>query len=269
VEKPQEDFFAAQEQFPACEGPAAPAPAQPVGGRPTLVEDSGAPDVSAAMAGEAKAAPRKSTIGAKKPAKKPGGLGGKKGLGATKVAKNFSEIERDAEMADSIAVTRREEVKVEAARTEEEAAAQMASMRLAYQELSASQEKQKERLSKMDPQKAQQMERLGMGFGGGPGLGAAIQTHSLAMGSIVQEEPGNAKQAQFGGGSTKEKFFDDFEVVDKEEVSAWGRGSSRLDEICAPVSGSSKSSWEQDLNENISKTALKSPPAWDKDFDAK
>ena len=134
------------------------------------------------------AVPRKSTIGAKKPAKKPGGLGGKKGLGATKVTKDFSEIERDAEMADNIAVARREEAKVEAAKTEEEAAAQMASMRLAYQDLTTNAEKQKKELSKMDPKKAEQMERLGMGFGGGggAGLGAAIQSHSLSSSVIVQ-----------------------------------------------------------------------------------
>ena len=60
----------------------------------------------------------------------------------------------------------------------------------------------------------------------------------------TQEEPNNAKKPQFGG-STKDKFFDDFEVVDKEEVSSgWGKGSSRLDEICAP-SNSNKSAWEQ------------------------
>ena len=46
-------------------------------------------------------------------------------------------------------------------------------------------------------------------------------------------------------GSTKDKFFDDFEVVDKEEVGGWGRGSSRLDQICAPSASSGKSSWEQ------------------------
>ena len=133
------------------------------------------------------AVPRKSTIGAKKPAKKPGGLGGKKGLGATKVTKDFSEIERDAEMADNIAVARREEAKVEAAKTEEEAAAQMASMRLAYQDLTSNAEKQKKELSKMDPKKAEQMERLGMGFGGGgAGLGAGIQSHSLSSSVIVQ-----------------------------------------------------------------------------------
>ena len=139
------------------------------------------------------AAPRKSTIGAKKPAKKPGGLGGKKGLGATKVTKDFSEIERDAEMADNIAVARREEAKVEAAKTEEEAAAQMASMRLAYQDLTTSAEKQKKELAKMDPKKAEQMERLGMGFGGGAGLGAGIQSHSLSSSVIVQVKGWNEK----------------------------------------------------------------------------
>jgi len=86
-------------------------------------------------------------------------------------------------------------------------------------------------------------------------------------GVIVQEEPGNVSKPQFGG-STKDKFFDDFEVVDKEELSSgWSRGSSRLDEICAP-SNSNKSSWEQDLNENISKSATKAS-TWDNDFDTK
>ena len=34
---------------------------------------------------------------------------------------------------------------------------------------------------------------------------------------LLQEEPNNTRKHQFGG-STKDKFFDDFEVVDKEEV---------------------------------------------------
>jgi len=270
-EKKAEDFFANEEQSfcsTAAGGDELHLPKQGVKNGTIDVDDSKAPDVSAAVSGETKAAPRKSTIGARKPgAKKPGGLGAKKGLGATKVTKDFSEIERDAALADSIAVTRREEAKMEAAKTEEEAAAQLASMRLAYQDISAQQEKQKDRLAKVDPKKAEQMERLGMGFGGGAGLGANIQSHSLSMGEIVQEEPGNARKPQFGG-STKDKFFDDFEVVDKEEVSGgWGRGPSRLDEICAP-SNSNKAAWEQDLNENISKSASKSS-AWSNDFDSK
>ena len=36
---------------------------------------------------------------------------------------------------------------------------------------------------------------------------------------LFQEEPNNTRKPQFGG-STKDKFFDDFEVVDKEEVSS-------------------------------------------------
>merc|ERR1711934_578664 len=165
---------------------------------------------------------------------------------------------------------RREEAKVEAAKTEEEAAAQMASMRMGYQDLTANTEKQKKELSKMDPKKAEQMERLGMGFGGGggAGLGAAIQSHSLSSSVIVREEPNNTRKHQFGG-STKDKFFDDFEVVDKEEVSSgWGKGSSRLDEICAP-SSSNKSAWEQDLNENVAKSASKSASSWENNFDSK
>lgn len=268
VEKPQEDFFATQEQFPSSEGVEVPAEAKPKAAVATaaVVEEHGAPDVSMAAV-EVKAAPRKSTIGAKKPAKKPGGLGGRKGLGATKVAKDFSEIERDAELADSMAVAKREEAVVVARSREEEAAAE-ASMRLAYQDLSVSAEKQKKEMAKMDPKKAEQVERLGMGFGGGAGLGAGVQSHSMAACTIVQEEPGNARRAEVSG-STKDKFFDDFEVVDKEEVGGWGRGSSRLDQICAPSASSGKSSWEQDLNENVSKAATRSPPAWDSEFDSK
>jgi len=145
----------------------------------------------------------------------------------------------------------------------------MASMRLAYQDLTSNAEKQKKELSKMDPKKAEQMDRLGMGFGGGgAGLGAGIQSHSLSSSVIVQEEPNNTRKPQFGG-STKDKFFDDFEVVDKEEVSSgWGKGSSRLDEICAP-STSNKSAWEQDLNENVAKSASKSTSSWENNFDSK
>ena len=200
TDKKEEDFFATAEQFPSPVTQEESVQPRPAGagrnGGVTVEEGDGAvPDVSS-VAGEAVAAsaPRKSTIGAKKPAKKPGGLGGKKGLGATKVTKNFSEIEREAEMADNIAVTRREEVKQEAAKTEEECAAQEASMRLAYQDMSVQQQKQKASMAKTDPRKAEQMERLGMGFGGGLG-GGGSHSHSLSMGVIVQEEPGE------GGGS--------------------------------------------------------------------
>ncbi len=72
----------------------------------TLAPGEG-PNVEAALSADASLAeqkPRKSTIGARKPAAKKG-LGGKKlggGLGAQKVKKDFAEIEREAELADQV-----------------------------------------------------------------------------------------------------------------------------------------------------------------------
>merc|ERR1719317_411350 len=130
--------------------------------------------------------------------------------------------------------------------------------------------KKEQTLSKMDPKKAEQMERLGMGFGSGSGFGAE-KSHSLMsdMGIIKQEEPSNSRKPQFQT-STKDKFFDDFEVVENENGdNGWGSSSSsKIDSICSLSSKASKSSLEQDLSENVSKSAVKSS-TWDNDFDRK
>jgi len=238
----------------------------------------GAPDVSLAVSQPAPAvvAPVKSTIGAKKVGakkpgglggKKPGGLGAKKGLGAQKAVKDFAEIEREAEMADNVAVMRKEE----AAKTVEEQEASVVSMRLAYQDLEIQSKKKDQALASMDPKKKEQMERLGMGFGGNTGFGfGAQQSHSSVSngGLIVQEEPSGAKKASYQSNS-KDTFFDDFEVVEKEDLG-WG-SKSRVDDICAPSSGmnNSKPSWEQDLNENVSKLPSSKSSNWDNNFDSK
>merc|ERR1711909_232050 len=168
----------------------------------------------------------------------------------------------------NIVLARKEEARISAARTEEEQAASMASMRLAYQDLGVQQKKKEQALSKMDPKKAEQMERLGMGFGSGSGFGAE-KSHSLMsdMGIIKQEEPSNSRKPQFQS-STKDKFFDDFEVVENEnDDNSWGgSSSSKIDSICSPSNKSSKSAWEQDLSENMYKSASKSS-SWDNDFD--
>merc|ERR1719445_2132096 len=107
-----------------------------------------------------------------------------------------------------------------------------------------------------------------MGFGSGTGFGST-KSHSLMSdsGVIVQEEPNSAKKAQYHS-STKDNFFDDFEVVEKEDLG-WVSSKSRLDDICAP-SNSNKPAWEQDLNENISSlAATKKTSNWDNDFDSK
>lgn len=48
--------------------------------------------------------------------------------------------------------------------TEAEEAETMASMRLAYQDLSVQAQREEQKLKQIDPAKAKQMERLGMGF---------------------------------------------------------------------------------------------------------
>jgi len=273
-EKEEDDFFSTNttSDFPLASVPdLSSAVEQPAENKNSsmAVEADGAPDVSKALAGEApsKPLPRKSTIGVKKATGKKTGLGAKKGLGAQKVKKDFAEIEREAEMADNIVTARKEEARVTAAKTEEDKEASMASMRLAYQDLGIQQKKKDQALAKMDPKKAEQMERLGMGFGTGGGFGGE-KSHSLIsdMGMIKQEEPSSARKNQVKT-STKDKFFDDFADVEKDDAG-WGSSSSRVDNICAPSNKSSKSAWEQDLNENVSKSASKSA-SWDSEFDSK
>jgi len=268
----EEDFFSKNSSaFPEGsaldDAPALQKPTEPTSNTMPLLD--GAPDVTKAVSGETISKPtsRKPTIGNKKPAGKKPGLGAKKGLGAQKVTKDFADIEREAEMADNILVARKEEAKRAEAKTAEEEAASIASMRLAYQDLGLQQKKKEQALSKMDPKKAEQMERLGMGFGAGSGFGG-IQSHSLVsdMGVIKQEDPSSDIRSSNFQTNTKDKFFDDFEVVEKEDLG-WGNSSSRIDEICAPSnSNSGKSAWEQDLNENLSKSSSKSS-AWDNDFE--
>lgn len=67
-------------------------------------------------------------------------------------------------MLDQIKEKEAEEAKVLAEKSLEDEQKQMASMRLAYEDLSIQQKKEEEKLKQFDPKKAQQIERLGMGF---------------------------------------------------------------------------------------------------------
>ena len=88
-------------------------------------------------------------------------MGAKKtgGLGAQKVKKDFSEIEREAEMADLGRLKAAEEEKQSKIIREEDEAKAAASMRLAYQDLSLEQKRTEEKIQKVDPKKAKQVER--------------------------------------------------------------------------------------------------------------
>ncbi|XP_035225142.1 ADP-ribosylation factor GTPase-activating protein 2-like [Stegodyphus dumicola] len=135
--------------------------------------------------------PRKSTIAGRKPAAAKKGMGGKKGLGAQRVTANFEDIEKEAEQLDRL----REQAESEAATPVpvEEQEKQIASVRLAYKDLSLQQKKTEEKLRQTNPQKAEQLERLGMGFGG-RNVGSVAHSAASEMTLITQETPSNAQK---------------------------------------------------------------------------
>uniref|UniRef100_A0A182Y170 Uncharacterized protein n=1 Tax=Anopheles stephensi TaxID=30069 RepID=A0A182Y170_ANOST len=174
--------------------------------------------------------PVKSTIGVRKIQPKKGGLGAKKGgLGATRVKTNFAEIEERANMADKLKLA----PAPEKIATEEEKAETLASVRLAYQDLSIKQHKEEEKLKAIDPNKAKQIERLGMGFGRASGVSHSALTD---MKTLTQEETtrsgtsvskaydrddsssgGGGSGGGGGGGSSSgnggNDFFDDYSII--------------------------------------------------------
>ena len=91
-------------------------------------------------------------------------LGKKGGFGATRVNTNFADIERQAVLAEESKLRAREESVRNAASTEKEKEQREAAVRLAYKDLSIQQQQKEEQLKKVDPKKAEQMERLGMGM---------------------------------------------------------------------------------------------------------
>ena len=104
-----------------------------------------------------------------------------------------------------------EEKQAKIVREEDEAKA-AASMRLAYQDLSLQQKKTEERMEKIDPKKAKQVERLGMGV-----TKKSAYSHSMIteISTIDQEEPSSRSSMnrvdEFS--SRKNKYEDDFEFI--------------------------------------------------------
>lgn len=145
----------------------------------------------------------KSNIGVRKIQPKKGGIGAKKGLGATRVKTNFADIEQRATMANQL-----KEPVIEKKMTVEEENEAMTSVRLAYQDLSIKKQKEEDRLKTVDPNKAKQMERLGMGFGNRGGVSHSMMTD---MQTINQDQaPVNMKAPTKSDNNSKSDFFDDY-----------------------------------------------------------
>lgn len=151
--------------------------------------------------------PQKSSIGVRKIQPKNKGIGAKKGLGATKVKTNFADIEQRANMADQI-----KEPVIEKKLTNEEEADAISSVRLAYQDLSIQKQREEDRIKAVDPKKAAQMERLGMGFNVRGGVSHSMMTD---MKTITQDQAPAMTKMQSSKSydrdtTSSSEFFDDY-----------------------------------------------------------
>lgn len=77
---------------------------------------------------------------------------------------NFAELEKEAALAEESRLRAQEENAKAAALSAQEQADREAAVRLAYKDLSSQVHQKEEQIRKVDPKKAEQMERLGMGL---------------------------------------------------------------------------------------------------------
>lgn len=247
-EKKEEDFFAVTEAFPDTtpvntNGSFLPkiVATEPVKSKESETECQGAgPNVAViSNPSPAVAEPKvaKSLIGQRKPAAKKPGMGAKKGLGATKVHTNFDEIEKEAQLADSMRSQKSADVKPE------ETESQTNSLRLAYQDLSLESKKQSERLQKVDPSKAQQVERLGMGIMGANSGPRNISHSAISDMAIIQQDSSAFTSSSSASvlASLDRKTF----AVAEESSNSFYSKNSGLDDLLTR-GGSSKSSRDSD-----------------------
>ncbi|CAO1398584.1 unnamed protein product [Diamesa hyperborea] len=173
----------------------------------TILPDDGAEPNVDFMNSNVGDGPQKSSIGVRKIQPKNKGIGAKKGLGATKVKTNFADIEQRANMADQI-----KEPVIEKKLTNEEEADAISSVRLAYQDLSIQKQREEDRMKVVDPKKAAQMERLGMGFNNRGGVSHSMMTD---MKTITQDQaPAMTKMPSSKSydrdTTSSSEFFDDY-----------------------------------------------------------
>ena len=113
-------------------------------------------------------------------------IGSKKGLGAQKVQTDFNKLEEDAIKADQI---KDNFGKIDQILNEEETEDRIESIRLAYQDLSEKQKQTEEKMRSTDPNKANQLERLGMGFSSARSKGSAVSHSAVSDMKTIEQIP--------------------------------------------------------------------------------
>ncbi|XP_050441636.1 ADP-ribosylation factor GTPase-activating protein 2 [Adelges cooleyi] len=160
---------------------------------------------------EQKSIDQKSLLGGRQAHSKKSGLGGKRlGLGGQKIHANFADIEKEAEMADKLKFNKPKKTEIVEKVNDEDQETQMSSMRLAYQDLSIKKNKEEEKLKQIDPKKAAQLERLGMGS-----TSKNVVSHS-ALNDMMTLDKEEKKQTSLDAITNEDKFYDCFEEAKAE-----------------------------------------------------
>lgn len=167
----------------------------------------------------------KSNILQKKPA-----AAKKKGLGALKVNADFKEIERvmhEQEKQKEYEVQMQAKNKEEAEKSLQK---QMASMKLAYDNMDKQREIEEAKLKQKDPKKAEQLERLGMGVGrsGGVSHNAMTDMQIIQQEGVYASKPSLPKQRD---------FFDDFDTNFSSSKSSNNYGNGKFNDETTDFKG--------------------------------
>lgn len=118
---------------------------------------------------------------------------------------NFAELEQRANLADQVKPTVAVEAEKKLTPMEEEEA--ITSVRLAYQDLSMKNKREEERVKNIDPTKAKQMERLGMGINT---KRSNVSHSAMADMDFITQESAPKSSSNSSSSAYKSSYNDDY-----------------------------------------------------------
>lgn len=133
----------------------------------------------------------------------------KKGLGAQKVNTDFKEIERQMQEQERNKELELQQQAKNKEEQEKQMEKQMASMKLAYNNIDKQREKEEVKLMQTDPKKAQQLERLGMAVGT---RSTGISHSAISDMQIIQQDSSlSSNKPSMSSFNKRDDFFDEMD----------------------------------------------------------